>query len=126
MLEEIDVLKRNFAELANSFSQIIESSMVSFDRRSEYMTVEIENHLSGIISKSLANIATRLDLFEEQVSSRINKMNTAIGGDPTMNRRTFQQSRFNNDYLSILEQQMNDIHQSLYELKQSSSALPRK
>lgn len=126
MLEEIDLLKRNFAELANSFSQIIESSMVSFDRRSEYMTVEIENHLSGIISKSLANIATRLDLFEEQVSSRINKMNTAIGGDTSLSRRPFQQSRFNNDYLSILEQQMNDIHQSLYELKQGSSTLTRK
>lgn len=126
MLEEIDLLKRNFAELANSFSQIIESSMISFDRRSEYMTVEIENHLSGIISKSLANIATRLDLFEEQVSSRINKMNTAIGGDPAMARRHPVQSRFNNDYLSILEQQMNDIHQSLYELKQGSSSLTRK
>lgn len=90
------------------------------------MTVEIENHLSGMISKSLANIATRLDLFEEQVSSRINKMNVAIGGDPSMARRQPVQSRFNNDYLSILEQQMNDINRSLYELKQGSPGLTRK
>jgi len=127
MLDEIELLKKNFADLAATFSQVIETSMMSFDRRAEYTTVEFENHLSGMISKSLANIATRLDIFEEQVTARIGKMGGAVTNDPNItSRRPNVPSRYNNDYLSILEQQMSDIHQALYDLKKGPGAPPRK
>lgn len=119
-LVEVDNLKQNFAELAETFAQVIQATVNSFDVRAERTTEDIERHLGVMISKSISSITMRLDLFEEQVLSRLGKSGSTVPDryeyQPKPRRQT-QETRYNNDYLSILEQQMHELQQSLTDMK---------